>query len=442
LCFSVVHMALRSKLLRVVSLALLVKIASAPLNYLMLVALARAMDLEGYGVFAFGFSTALTLAQVALMGQQQLVLRVLPAHRDPEHAPVWKAALAYSLRHVVRAGLLLSLAMGGYGLRRAEDKALIAGALLVLPLAFAEYQSSVQRAQDRILIAMVPRDILWRLSVIALAGLVILGVLPQFAPVTAFVLCAATLALWLLVQAVLDPATRYVSAIRGGGTPDRAAWWSMSRHFWLASVVTVAGPNLAVVAIGLVLEPAQTAPFFAALKTAQLMTLLLLASNLAATPMISRHYSQGEYGAVRQICQTVSATAGGFALLGLLVFSAAGGLALGLFGAGYAVSKPELMVLSVGFAISAAGGPNGILMQMAGQERAFARLSLAWNGLSVLVMLPAVWAFGTLGAAWAVSLATIAWNVHAWILCRRRIGVDPSMLGFFLQSPRAAEKGI
>ncbi|UWQ83337.1 lipopolysaccharide biosynthesis protein [Leisingera caerulea] len=425
-------MPLRTTLFRVTSLALLVKLAGAPLNYLMLVALARAMDLEGYGVFAFGFSAALTLGQIALMGQQQLVMRVLPANTEPENAPVWKAALAYGLRHVAGAGAVLTLAFALYSLADAENRPMLAAALLVLPIAFAEFQSSVLRTQNRILSALVPRDILWRLSVIAAAGLVMLGILPQLEPTGAFLLCAGTLAFWLLVQSRFDPATRYRTAIAGPRTPHTAEWRGMSKSFWLASVVIVSGPNLAVVAIGLVMSPEKTAPFFAALKTAQLMTLLLLAANLAVTPMISRAYAEGARGTLRKICQSVSAAAGGFAALGMVAFWAFGGFALSLFGAGYATAKPELLILSFGFAVSAAGGPNGILMQMAGQEKAFARLSLIWNAAGLAALVPAVWAFGTLGAASVVALSTIAWNVHAWYLCRSRIGIDPSLLGFIL----------
>ena len=248
-------MPLRTTLFRVTSLALLVKLAGAPLNYLMLVALARAMDLEGYGVFAFGFSAALTLGQIALMGQQQLVMRVLPANTEPENAPVWKAALAYGLRHVAGAGAVLTLVFALYSLADAENRPMLAAALLVLPVAFAEFQSSVLRTQNRILGALVPRDILWRLSVIAAAGLVMLGILPQLEPAGAFLLCAGTLAFWLLVQSRFDPATRYRTAIAGPRTPHTAEWRDMSKSFWLASVVIVSGPNLAVVAIGLVMSP-------------------------------------------------------------------------------------------------------------------------------------------------------------------------------------------
>jgi len=139
---------------------------------------------------------------------------------------------------------------------------------------------------------------------------------------------------------------------------------------------------------------------------------------------------------VRKICQSVSAAAGGFAALGLVVFWVFGEQILGLFGPEYAGARPELLILSLGFAVSAAGGLNAILMQMAGQEKAFARLSLVWNAFGVAALIPAVWVFGTLGAAWVVALTTIAWNVHAWHLCRRRIGIDPSLLGFALPSPR------
>ncbi len=439
--FHIKNMILRSSLFRVTFFALLIKLASAPLNYLMLIALARAMDVEGYGVFAFGFSAALTLGQIALMGQNQLVLRTLPANTSPGQELVRKAVISYGVRNVLGAGLLLSLALAAYGMTTEDSLSMLAAALLILPLAFAEFQSSVLRAQNKVVGALAPRDILWRLSVISVTGLVILGVLPPLEPAWAILLCTGTLVFWLIVQARFDSATKYTEVFKDRHPSQKREWWGMTKSFWLASVVIISGPNLAVVAIGVVLSPEQTAPFFAALKTAQLMTLLLLAANLAATPLISRAYSEGEHETVRKICQSVSAAAGGFAALGLVAFWTFGGTALSLFGPDYAVAKPELLVLSLGFAVSAAGGLNGILMQMAGQEKPFARLSLIWNAIGLAVLIPVVWVFGTLGAAWTVALTTISWNVHAWVLCRRRIGIDPSLLGFALPLPQLPMKG-
>lgn len=296
-------------------------------------------------------------------------------------------------------------------------------------------KSSLVRACNQITPALVPRDIFWRLSVIAVYGLVVIGVIQPLSAQTAFVLATVTLAICLIVQGALHPVIRYIGAFQNSGRVDKSHWWKMARSFWLASVVAGATPMLTVVAVGLVERPEVTGPFFAALKTAQLMTLLLLAANLAATPLVSRHCGVGDTDTVRQICQLVSAVASGFALLGLVVFFIFGEQVLGLFGASFVAAQPELMVLSIGFACSAIGGPNAILMQIADQEPSFARLSLGWNGLGVAAMIPGVMAFGTIGAAVAFAGATIGWNVHAWVLCRRRIGIDPSVFGFILPAP-------
>ncbi|WP_420583934.1 lipopolysaccharide biosynthesis protein [Ruegeria sp.] len=433
-------MSIRADLFKATFLALLIKLTSAQLNYLMLVVLAQAMDIEGYGTFAFGFSAALILGQIALMGQNQLVLRVLPAITGPESAVQRSAAIAFGARNVVVAGIVAGLVLVVFGLTKAGNTSIVAAAFLVLPIAFAELQSSVLRTQNRIVSALAPRDILWRLTVIAVAGLVLLNILPKLSPVWAFLLCAGSLIFWLVVQASLAPVTRYQKGFKESSVAQRRGWWAMSQSFWLASVVVVSGPNLAVVVIGLIMNPEQTAPFFAALKTAQLMTLLLLAANLAATPVISKAYAEGAHEKLRSICRLVSGAAGGFAALGLVVFWAFGDVVLGMFGAGYAVAKPELLVMSLGFAFSAASGLNGILMQMAGQEKAFARLSLGWNFVGLAALIPMVSAYGTFGGACAVALTTIAWNIQAWILCRCRIGTDPSLLGFLLPDPHLRMK--
>ena len=106
-------------------------------------------------------------------------------------------------------------------------------------------------------------------------------------------------------------------------------------------------------------------------------------------------------------------------------------------------------MLAIGTAFQAAGGPSAAILQLTGHERIYVPVvaaNVALRLIGFLVLIP--W-LGVLGAAISatvsLALATIALN----ILCRRRTGVDPSILALLRISAwkrgpyrvRAAEPG-
>jgi O-antigen/teichoic acid export membrane protein len=101
---------------------------------------------------------------------------------------------------------------------------------------------------------------------------------------------------------------------------------------------------------------------------------------------------------------------------------------LGLFGPAFAAQQWVLIILAAGTAFQATGGPSATILQLTGHEKNYAPV-LAGNVvlrlLGFVILIP--W-LGVLGAAISatvsLAIATIALNV----LCRRRTGVDPSVL--------------
>jgi O-antigen/teichoic acid export membrane protein len=119
---------------------------------------------------------------------------------------------------------------------------------------------------------------------------------------------------------------------------------------------------------------------------------------------------------------------------------------LGLFGPAFAAQQWTLVVLALGTAFQAAGGPSAAILQLTGHEGRYVPVvaaNVVVRLLGFLILIP--W-LGVLGAALSATLslamATIALN---W-LCRRRTGVDPSVLvllrfSFWKAKPRAAPAG-
>jgi O-antigen/teichoic acid export membrane protein len=112
---------------------------------------------------------------------------------------------------------------------------------------------------------------------------------------------------------------------------------------------------------------------------------------------------------------------------------------LGLFGPAFAAQQGTLVVLAIGTAIQAAGGPSAAILQLTGHESGYVPVvaaNVALRLVGFLILIP--W-LGVLGAALSATLslamATVALN---W-LCRRRTGVDPSILVLLRFSPWKAK---
>src|SRR3569623_2990553 len=147
--------------------SLSIKVATAGLTYLCYVILSRLMGGDQYGYFAFGLSLATILAIGANNGQQKAILRYwsaeMVAGRPDRAINALRSggAITNFASIVVMAGLgIASFATGAIG--HGPVLHLYAAALLILPLALAEYWSSALRAQGSVRTGLAPRDVMWR----------------------------------------------------------------------------------------------------------------------------------------------------------------------------------------------------------------------------------------------------------------------------------------
>ncbi|MEM6311037.1 MAG: lipopolysaccharide biosynthesis protein [Pseudomonadota bacterium] len=400
----------------------------------MFFALAQAMSLEEYGRFAFAFSLALVLAKAAALGQPQLMLRLLPGYADAGEK--WHAAMRFGLRNVGVGGFLAALAMVLVGLFQGSGGYLFAAAPLCLLLAFSELQSSILRTCEKIVWALAPREIVWRSSLILLGLGVWLSPVSGLTAATLFAFASLSLALVLFWQSYADHATRYRTSLDGDRAEVAPEWWPTSRRFWITNLVIFGTPNLSVVVVGAVIDVSESGPFFAALKTAQLMQLVLMAANIVAMPMISKYHAAGDTSSIETICGIVSTAAGAVAIFGLFVLVTFGAPILTLFGEGFEAAHTEMVILAIGFAVSGMNGPNGPLLDMTGHERTFNRIILVCNGIGLASLAPAVQFGGSTGASIVVAGSMILWNVWAWLACRRLAGIDPSIFGVIKRARR------
>lgn len=416
--------------------SLAIKVATAGLTYVMYVVLSRSMGAQSYGYFAFGFSLATLLAVTAGLGQQTAILRYWPeenvAGRRERAVAAVQSGWALTLITGLSLALGLSLVALALGISRGGMSTvahLFGAALLIVPMAGAEYSSAVLRAQDSIFTALSPRDLIWRILVPAIVWLLYLGGI-RLSGFEALAMAAGILAGAIVLQLIAGARLGYVNR---PGLLALPTYWrekhTASGWFWAATVLDSVALNIDVVLVGVLLSAQMAGIFFNAFRTAGLMTLFMFAIGLVIAPMISRNYYAGKLWKT-QVIAALAAWAGFVFAIGVFVlFALFGGPILSLFGQSYVSGTPVLIILALGLMIDAATGPTRVVMMMTGQERAYVTIIGIVNLTALMFQIVLIPLYGIVMAALVNAVSRMVAQVAITVWTHRRVGLDPSVAG-------------
>ncbi|CAN7486652.1 oligosaccharide flippase family protein [Devosia sp. LjRoot3] len=413
-----------------------IKVATAGLTYITYVVLSRTQTESEYGHFAFGLALATVLAILAGMGQSTAVLRLWPQLRakgeNSDAEAVVAAGSAITIgASLILAGLLCVLAVASIPFLppRETINHFIGAAFLILPMALAEYNSSVLRAQGSLWTALLPRDIVWRLALpAAVMALFAVGIV--LSGPDALTLSAALLIGALVLQMSVALKRNYVVLPRIA--PVRTHWqrWgSLSNWMLLGALIETFTLNADVILVGLMLDLESSGLYFNAFRTAGLMTLFTFAIELVIAPMVAEHYHSGAMRKAQAITALCAWAGFVFSLVIFALFLFFGEFILSLFGPAYAEGTLVLLLLAFGLLFDAVTGPSKIVMMMTGHERAYVAIFGAIMGVGFLVQIAVIPIWGIVGVAAVNMGARILAQIAIALWCRYRIGLDTSLLG-------------
>lgn len=411
-------------------LALVIRVASAGLSFASMVMISRWIGAEAYGAFAVMLTLGSFIGLAATLGMPLLVLRVIPqmlSRSEDRPDTALRQFIRTSYKSIFLVGAFFTLILLGLGLQRG-DVVMMCAAALILPFALSEHQAHALRGLGIIRAALMPRDIWWYGFITVLGGLGVYTLIPRATAPVAFLIVAAALAVLMILQAkpVLR-ALRSEDAETPDGTPYKIGWTGETVFLWLTVMASAVQRHLSVVVAAPFLTAVETGAFFAAQRTALLLSLPLIAANLVASPMISRAWSENNPGRVQRLCKAIALAAAVPAIFGLGIIYYAGEWLLALFDPSFVAAVAALYVFAVASLVNAVFGPSGILMLMTGWERPFVMIQIASQLVSLALIALLSASFGLIGAAVGAAFGMIAWNVIVWFWCRRNIGIDPSI---------------
>ena len=412
-----------------------IKTAGAVLGYAMMVVMARLMDAENYGQFGVMLNASVVCNTIVAVGLPTIIMRLWPEYLVKKLPSGARAAAVHGFVIILVASLLM-LAIGAsmdwFGIG-ASQLGIVGGAVAIALLAaaggFSDYLSSLLRAQGFTIWSLAPRDIVWRIAAPALCGL-LLYYNGHLGSVEAIRITAAAMFLIMIPQFWL--AFRLVQKLTTGARSQAAwgEWRKILMPIWAASILYAMIQQLDVVVVGSLVGSAEAGAYFAAQKTASLLSLTMIAGGLIGAPLMAAAYHSNKLDELRRLLRLLALAIGVTTLLGVLVLAVIGGHLLALFDNEYRSAYTILMILSVGFAIDAMAGPSAYLMQMTGLEKPCLVIMAVAYSIVLALQFMFVPTYGMIAAALANTCGSLVWSVSAVFVLRRYRRVDPSVLAF------------
>jgi O-antigen/teichoic acid export membrane protein len=210
---------------------------------------------------------------------------------------------------------------------------------------------------------------------------------------------------------------------------ETAVWLAVALPLVLFDGFGALIAQLDLVFLGVWMPPHEVGAYAAAARIALLVNFCFDAAVSLAGPRLAALHAHGGTSELRRLVGgllpwTAIPALGVFALLIVL-----GDTLLGLFGSGFEVARPALVVLAAGHLASVLAGPVGVLLNMTGHHVQCARTLAGAALLNAVLNVALIPRWGLLGAATATAVAILLSRLRLLRLVRTRLALEPSVWG-------------
>ena len=419
--------------LRGAALVFLIRGGGAGLIYLSQVLLARWMEPTQFGIYVYAWSWAILLAFPAGAGFNTASLRFIPEY---ESRADWSRLAAF-VRRAWSVTCLASVAIG------------VAGSLIILaarghvaahyitplwlafasvpPLALLALHIDMARGFGWPGLAFAPRLLAAPVLLVAGTVLVIISGAKPTGPLVLVVALVSSLMIAPLQGRAIW--ARLPAAIRKARpTYETRLWSRVALPLLLASGFHVVLSQTDVIMIGAFLAPDDVAVYYAAAKTAVFVSFVLAAVNAVAAPKLAALYAERRLDDLQTLLSDMSHWIFWPALAAAAAAVLLGAEILTLFGPTFSAGHTALVILVFGHLVRAGTGLVGDLLGLTGHQKLNAWVLALSAVLNVILNTLLIPRFGIAGAAAATAVSMAFWNVGLWLLGRRKLGVDTSII--------------
>lgn len=412
------------------ALSFMAKIGSGFAAYILFAIVSRNVGPEAFGQFSVLFSLAIMIGIAGSMGLQVFVVREIPKQRVAGNKKNERAVYRFSFLTLLFA---LPFILVVYGLSApwivdgSTVSTIAIGAGLAVFYAYSQTTFGMLRIQDATIFAVLTRDLLWRVLAIPLFIVLIGFVSGPLVGLAALFVALVPILLWHLIKI-----NRHIKSNLNVEPGRKGEDWIQSIFgLGLVGVISSADFYIYTVLLGLLLNATEAGVFFAALKTAELLNMFLMAVTLVIAPKLSHYVATQNTELLQKHCnlglllQTVPL------VISFLILFPMAKFILAFFDPSFGSYAPLLWLLALVMLFNSLTGATVLLMQVGNMHWLQVGLQGGFLLLSIAALPLLVAQYGVYGAAISFGLSKLLWNVAAIFFIRKNLKVDPSLLGFF-----------
>ncbi|MEI2299411.1 lipopolysaccharide biosynthesis protein [Ensifer sp. MJa1] len=417
---------IKSTARRMALVAFTIRIVSAAIAFLSQIILARLMGEFEYGIFVFVWVLVILFGSLSCVGFHSVVIRFLPEYQATaamdEIRGVTTTVRVFALSSATTVAVI---GLAGLWLFGAHIEAyylvpLYLGLFTLPMISLGDVMDGTSRAHGWAVSAMSPTFIIRPILVLVFMVLAVTAGAAHTAQTAMIAAMAAayvtTVSQFLVLTYRLR--SRYLPGPR---RIELRRWLRVSVPVFMVDGFGFLLTNSDVVIVGLYLDPAHVAIYFAAAKTMALVHFVMFAVKAAAGPRVANAMARDP----RQI-PAIAIESARWAfwpslLLGTLVLLA-GPFLLSLFGPAFVTGLPLMMILFAGILAKAFVGPAETLLTMAGQQTLCVILYAGALLANIALNFSLIPLFGLNGAAFATAGAMFVEAMLLHIAVRRTFG--------------------
>ena len=205
-------------------------------------------------------------------------------------------------------------------------------------------------------------------------------------------------------------------------------WIQQAIPFSINSGVQIVKSKLLVYVLAIFGSIEAVAIFDVAVRGASLVTFTMNSLNAAISPYLSAAYEEAKLKNIQTILTKASRAIFILSLPVALAFILGGEWLLTLvFGKEYTNAYIPLVILCVGNLVSATTGSVGVLLSMTGRQKVFSNSNVLMLVLSVILSIPMIIYFDTVGAAIVFASLLIIQNFMLFVYVRKHMKLNTTI---------------
>ncbi|MEZ9421684.1 oligosaccharide flippase family protein [Vibrio breoganii] len=376
---------------------------------------ARTLGPEEFGRYSFVLSIIAFSVLPAVAGIPQLIVRETARYvADQKHAlmlGMWE----WSNRYILALSVLSMIVLYGlvyFDIWPSSMGILIVSALMLIPFkGMLARQTAIINGLRRPELAQFPMLIIAPLIALCIVGYLFLSGY-QLSSQRLIYIQLTTHALGVVLSYLLLKHVAKGVSISGKAQFQVKRWQNALLPFTVLTIVGTMNNELATLFLGILGSEEAIGYFKVAMQGITLLALGLQAVNTVSGPRIAGLYKQNKIEETQKLLtQSVKLSVLSSVPFALLLIIFGEELVSLLFGRDYLPAAGLLTILCVGQVVNVCMGSVGLVLNMTGNERSTLRAQFITLALTVVLLLTLIPLFQATGAAIAVSVGLVCWNV-------------------------------